>query len=69
MHGVKPEIQKEGAVLFFFNKMDRMVGEDIGQVIPLLAGLQSGNICAWVLFAFVGKKKGSGLAHFMACHI
>ena len=46
-----------------------MVGEDIGQVIARLAVLQSGNIGAWVLFAFVGKKKGSGLAHFMACHI
>ena len=69
VHGVKPEIQKERAVLFLFDKMNRMVGKDIGQVIARLAVLQSGNIGAWMLLTFVGKKKGSGLAHFMACDI
>ena len=69
MHGVKPEIQKEGTVLLVFNKFDCMVGEDIGQVIARLTIRQSWDICARVLFTLVGKKKRSWLAHFMACHI
>jgi hypothetical protein len=30
VHGVKPEVEKEGTVLFIFNKADGMVGQDIG---------------------------------------
>ena len=69
VYGIVPEVEEEGLLAIVVDEADGFVGEAIGEVFFVLAGLKAGDVGPGVLGVCIGVEKGSGLASVVASDV